>query len=109
VVPHDDGAGAVGVLRDDAFEVGVLERVVLDVDGPTLDLGPERRAVGHCPALEHPGRLQAEVVVEAPAGVLLDDEEAAHPGPATPEGLRGAVGVARPPVAVELRRPLVDH
>ncbi len=47
--------------------------------------------------------------MEAPGGVLLDDEEAAHPGPATPEGLRGAVGVALLPVGVELRRPLVDH
>ena len=101
VVPHDDGAGTVVVLRDDALEVGVLERVVLDVDGQALDLGPERRALGDCPALEHPGHLQAEVVVEAPGGVLLDDEEAA----ASPAGHpRRAPGCGRGRASAGRRR-----
>ena len=47
--------------------------------------------------------------MEAPGGVLLDDEEAARPRPAAPEGLGRAVGIALPPVGVELGRPLVDH
>ena len=109
VVPHDNGAGAVVVLRDHALEVGVLERVVLDVDGQALDLRPERRPLGDRPALEHPGHFQAKVVVQAPGGVLLDDEQMARPRPPPSERLRGAVGIALPPVGVQLRRSLVDH
>jgi hypothetical protein len=41
--------------------------------------------------------------------MLLDDEEPARPRPTTPERLGSTVGVALPPVGVELRRPLVDH
>ena len=38
VVPDDDRARAVVVRGDHALEVGVLERMVLHVDGQTLDL-----------------------------------------------------------------------
>ena len=44
-VPDDDVAGAVLALRDDALEVEVLDRVVLDVDRHPADLGVERRAL----------------------------------------------------------------
>ena len=49
-VPHDHVAAAVLAARDDALEVEVVERVVLDVDGQALDVGVERRALRHRPA-----------------------------------------------------------
>ena len=109
MIPDDDGARAVVVLRDHALELGVLEGVILDLHGQALDLRTDRRALRDGPALEHPVHLQTEVVVEPPGGMLLDDEEAPRPRPPAPEGLRGAVRVALPPVGVQLRRPLVHH
>ncbi len=73
-VPQQHRAAAVLPLGDDAFEVAVVDGVVLDLDGEPLVGGVERRPLGHRPALEHAVVLEAEVVVEAPRGVLLDDE-----------------------------------
>ena len=86
VVPDDDRARAVVARRDHALEVGVLERVVLDVDGETLLTPGAATAPWDRPALEHPVHLEAQVVVEAPRGVLLDDEEPAGPGRPAPKG-----------------------
>ena len=44
-VPHDDVAAAVLAGGDDALEVEVVERVVLDVGGEPLDVGVERRTL----------------------------------------------------------------
>ena len=107
-VPDDDGAGTVVARRDHALEVGVLERVILDVDGEALVLGPDRGTLGHGPALQHAVHLEAEVEVQAPGGVLLDDEEPARLRPPPPKG-RGCVGVALLPVGAEPGTPLVDH
>ena len=49
-VPDDDVAGAVLLGGDDALEVEVLDRVVLDVDGHPPDGRVEGRALGHGPA-----------------------------------------------------------
>ncbi len=76
-VPDDDVAGAVLLGGDHAFEVEVLDGVVLDVDGHAPDLRIERRALGHGPANEHAGDLEAEVVVQASRAMSLDDEPAA--------------------------------
>ena len=45
-VPDDDVASAVLLRRDDALEVEVLDRVVLDVDGHPADVGVEGQALG---------------------------------------------------------------
>ena len=75
-VPDDDVAGAVLLGRDDALEVEVLDRVVLDVDGHPADVRVEGQALGDGPGDEDARDLEAEVVVEAGGAVALDDEAA---------------------------------
>jgi hypothetical protein len=74
-VPDLDRTGAVLPLRDLALEARVLERVVLDVDGEVLLARLERHALRHRPARERAVTLEAEVVVEPPRVVALDDED----------------------------------
>ena len=81
-------AGAVLALRDLALEGGVVERVVLDVDGERALAGLERHALRHRPARERAVALEAEVVVEPPGVVALDDEDRL----AVPRFLRRANG-----------------
>ena len=59
---------------DDALEVEVVERMVLDVDGHALHVGVERRTLRHRPAHEHAVVLETEVVVQAAGPVALHDE-----------------------------------
>ena len=73
-VPDDDVAGAVLLGRDDAFEIEVFDRVVLDVDGHAPGLRVERRALRDGPADEDAVDLEPEVVVEPGRSVALDDE-----------------------------------
>ena len=74
-VPQHDDAGAVAG-GDDAFELAVLDRVILDVHRQPLGRRVERRSLGHRPGEQHAVVLQAEVVVEVAGQVLLDAEEA---------------------------------
>jgi hypothetical protein len=57
--------------------------MVLDHDGQAFVPGIHRRALGHGPALQDAGVLQAEVVVKAAGLVLLNHESglAAGGGP----------------------------
>ena len=73
-VPHDHVAAAVLARGDDAFEVEVVERVVLDVHRHALRVGIERRSLRHRPAQQHPAGLEPEVVVQARGPVALHDE-----------------------------------
>ncbi len=75
-VPQHHRAAAVLALRDRPFEVAVVERVVLHLDGEPAVMRVHRRAPGHRPGLEGPVELQAEVVVKARGVVLLDHEAA---------------------------------
>src|SRR5207247_8806450 len=74
-IPDPDGAGPVVPRRDLAFEVRVVERMILDVDGEMLCARLERHALRHRSARESPVALQPEVVVEPPRIVALDDED----------------------------------
>ncbi len=78
-IPDDDVAGAVLARRDDAFEVEVLDRVVLDVHRHPALGRIQGRAARHGPAHEDAVDLQAEVVVKARRPMALDDEPATHP------------------------------
>ena len=71
------GAAAILALRDGALEAVVLDRVVLDMHGQPLLAGDKARAAGDRPALHHAVKLEAEVVMQAPRRVLLDDEAVA--------------------------------
>ena len=79
-VPDDHGSGAVVPTGDVALERAIVERVVLDVHGETLDLRVVGRALGHGPRRHHAVDLEPEVVVEAAGMVLLHDER--RPGAA---------------------------
>ena len=84
-VPDDHVAPAVLAARDDALEVGVLQRVVLDVHSELAGGGVERRAAGNGPAGQHAVDLEPEVVVQPAGAVALDDEA---PSPALGRGTR---------------------
>src|SRR3546814_2174559 len=71
-VPQHHRAAAVLALRNGALEVAVRQRMVLDVHREALLAGDEARPLGHRPALQYAVHLQAQVVVQAPGRVLLD-------------------------------------
>ena len=56
-------------------KLAVVERVVLDVHGQVALARLERDALRHGPARERAVALEAEVVVEPPRVVALDDED----------------------------------
>ena len=103
-VPDDDVAAAVLAGRDHAFEVGVLDRVVLDLDREPADARVERRPLGHGPADEHAVELQAEVVVEAAGPMALDHEPPARIAVLRQRALLPAPGLGR---SGEVPLPLV--
>ena len=73
-IPDDHVAGAVLPFRDDALEVDVVERVVLDVHSEMARRGIECQTFGNGPADQDAIDLEAEVIVEAPRSVTLHDE-----------------------------------
>ena len=102
VIPDLDHAGPVLALRDLAVELRVLERVVLHVDGERPAAGLERDALRDRPRRERAVPLEAEVVVEPPGVVPLDDEDRALPAPAAVrERLGRLLRVALAPVLGE--------
>jgi hypothetical protein len=76
-VPHDDTARSVVAGRNDALEVAVLQRMILDVHGEPLVGRVERRSLGHGPGHEHAVELEAEIVVQMARGMLVNHEELA--------------------------------
>ena len=79
-IPYDDRARAVVAGRNHAFEVAVLERMILDGDGEMLIGGIHRGAFRDGPRAQDAFHLESKIVVEAARGVLLDDEGAAGGG-----------------------------
>jgi hypothetical protein len=79
-VPEHHRAAAVLALGDGAFEIAVVERVVLDLDRQPAVVRVHGQAPGHRPGLEGPVELQTEVEVQAGGVVLLDDEAQAPGG-----------------------------
>ena len=73
-IPHLDRAAAVLAGRDVALEVGVVERVVLDVHRQRALAGPQRHAARQRPAQQHAVALEPEVVVQGASRMALHDE-----------------------------------
>src|SRR5690606_23523005 len=73
-IPQLHGAAAVLALGDGALEVAVIERMVFHFDGEALVGRRERGASRHRPGLEHSVELEPQVIVQAPGGMLLNDE-----------------------------------
>ncbi len=102
-VPDAHGAAAVLARRDLAREGGVLERVVLGVDGQVVPLGIVRQAFGQRPGGEHAVALEAQVPVQRPGVMLLDHEtrSTAPSGAAGAHGFGCLGGIALGPVGAQ--------
>src|SRR5262249_49092857 len=77
-----DAAGAVVARGDDALEVAVLERMVLDLHREAFVVGVVRRTLRDCPRPEHARHLEAEIEVQTRRGVLMHHRQGpGHRGP----------------------------
>ena len=103
-VPHDDAAGAVFAFGDAPFELGVIERMILDVHRQALVIGRQARTPGHGPALQHAIELEAQVVMQPARSVLLDDEQMPTLAGEFAARLRGAREVALLCILAQSRR-----
>ena len=74
-VPELHGTAAILPLRNGAFEIAVIERMILHFDREPLVMRIERGALGNRPGLEDAVALEADVIMQGPGGVLLDHEE----------------------------------
>ncbi len=73
-VPDHDGAAAILSFGNRAFEVAVVERVVLDLDREPLVGRIGRGSARHGPGLEDAVELEPQVVMEPASRMFLDDE-----------------------------------
>ena len=73
-VPHEHVAGPVAAIRYVALEVEVFERVVLRVDGKSIDLRCPRDASRQRPRPEHAVVFETQVPMQTGGVVLLDHE-----------------------------------
>jgi hypothetical protein len=73
VPQHDDPGPVTG--WDHAFELPVLDRVILDVHGQPFCCRVERRPLGHRPREQHAVVLETEVVMKMTGEVFLDAKE----------------------------------
>ena len=101
-IPDAHAPAAVLAPRDVAFELEVLEGVILGVDGQVVALRVDWDATRDGPRQQHTVVFEAEVPVHAPGVVLLDHEPPTRlpvVGPAG--GLRRRFEIALPAVLVE--------
>ncbi len=73
-VPQHDRAAAILALGDGAFEIAILERMILDLHRHPAVLRVERRRLRHRPRPERPLVFEAQIEVQVAGRVLLDDE-----------------------------------
>ena len=73
-VPDDDVARAVLTPRDDALEVEVVERMVLDVDREPPLARVEGRPARDRPGRQHALHFEPKIVMEGGGAMTLDDE-----------------------------------
>jgi hypothetical protein len=73
-IPKLHGAAPILAGRNRSFEITVIERMILHLDRETLVGGIVGGAASHRPRLEHAIELEPQVVMQAPRGVLLNDE-----------------------------------
>jgi hypothetical protein len=103
-VPDDDAASTVFALGDAPLELGIVERVVLDMHREALVVGREARAPGDGPALQDTVELEAQVVMQPARGMLVHDEQLPGLAAQLAARLRGAREVALAVVVAQRRR-----
>ncbi len=72
-VPDHHRAAAVFAFGDGAFESVVFDGMILDVNGETFVVGVKARAARDRPALHHAVELKAQIVVQPPGRMFLND------------------------------------
>src|SRR5205085_24027 len=73
-IPDVDVARAVFARRNVAFEVGVVDRMILDLDGEPPIAHALAGTLGNRPAFEHAVQLETKVEVQPSRFVSLDHE-----------------------------------
>ena len=73
-IPNQYRPRSIFSLGNHTLEIGIFERVILDLHSEPLYPWIEARSFRQGPTLEHAVELQPEIVVQAPRGMLLDDE-----------------------------------
>ena len=73
-VPELHGAAAILIVGNGAFEITVIERMVLDLDRKPLVVRIERGPARHRPGFEDAVKLQPEIVMQSRRRMLLDHE-----------------------------------
>jgi hypothetical protein len=74
----------------------------LDLDRQPLDLGIERRTLGHRPRVQHAAELEAQIVVHPSRGMLLNHEQSG----ALPGALERLGGLFRGPLGPVAGQPV---
>ncbi len=73
-IPELYRTAAILTFWNSAFEIAVIEWMVLDFDREPLVVGIERRAARDSPGLEHAVEFEPQIVMEAGGCVFLDHE-----------------------------------
>ena len=73
-IPELDGSAAILAFGNRAFEIAIIERMVLDLDRQALVMRIERGPSRHRPGLEHAVEFEPKIVMEPRRIVLLDHE-----------------------------------
>ena len=73
-IPELHGAAAILAVGNSAFEIAVIERVILDLDRQPLVVRIDRGTARHRPGLEDAVELEPEIVMQPRRVVLLDHE-----------------------------------
>src|SRR5450631_1859064 len=96
-VPDHDRAAAIFALRDCAFELVVVNRMVFDLHGETFFTRHQAGAASHRPALHDAIEFEPQIVMQPPRRVLLNDVSVPLSGDNLTLRLGGD---AEPPLAV---------
>src|ERR1700681_3750622 len=73
-IPELHDAAAILTLRNGAFEIAVIQRMVLYFDRQPLVVRIERGAARDRPGFEHTVEFQPQIVMQLLGGMLLDPE-----------------------------------
>src|SRR6059058_5807729 len=109
LVPKHHRPAAIFALGDGAFEVAVIERMVLGPHRKAVLARVEARTFRNGPALQHSVELEPEVPVQPRGVVLLDHEAVALALELAPLGLFGLREIALPVVGVDVERHALGH
>ncbi len=78
LVPDDYGPGTVGTLGNIAFELRIVQGMVFDMDGQAFFGRIKTRSAGNGPAPQHAVVFEAQVIVQPPGIVFVNDKKTAN-------------------------------